>query len=127
MSENHNHSKKAGPRDGVYSKRIPAGRRTYFFDVRATKTNDYYITITESKRLPGDDGSPVYEKHKIFIYRDDFDRFFDGLKDSLEKANEYKANSPSQPQAESYSHPDEVEKDSSGTTSFTDVNFEDLK
>src|SRR6185436_8130962 len=100
MSENHNHSKKSGPRDGVFSKRVPAGRRTYFFDVRATKSNNYYITITESKKIFGDDGSSVYEKHKIFIYPDDFEKFMDGLKESLDKAAEYRENAPAAPQME---------------------------
>jgi hypothetical protein len=126
MSENHNHSKK-GPRDAAYSKRVPAGKRTYFFDVRSTKSNDYYITITESKRLQGDDGAPIYEKHKIFVYRDDFDRFFNGLKDCLEKANEYRANAPAMPQVDHVHHDDGAERDEQGSSSFTDVNFEDLK
>lgn len=59
-------------RDEVYSERVRAGKRTYFFDVRATRGNDYYITITESKKRFDDRG---YDKHKIFLYKEDFNKF----------------------------------------------------
>ena len=65
-------------RDEVYSERVKAGKRTYFFDVKATKSNDYYLTITESKRKPRDDGF-YYEKHKIFLYKEDFNKFTEAL------------------------------------------------
>lgn len=66
--------------DVVFSKRIKAGRRrTYFFDVRATRGNDYYLTITESKKRPDD----TYEKHKIFLYKEDFNKFLAGLNDAV--------------------------------------------
>lgn len=63
-------------REEVYSDRVRAGKRTYFFDVRATRANDYYITITESKRRHDDRG---YEKHKIFLYKEDFNKFQNAL------------------------------------------------
>jgi hypothetical protein len=63
-------------RDEVYSKRIKAGKRTYFFDVKATRGNDYYVTITESKRKQDGYG---YDKHKIFLYKEDFNKFVSGL------------------------------------------------
>ena len=56
----------------IYSKILRAGRRTYFFDVRATKAGDYYLTITESKKFTNDDGSFHYKKHKIYLYKEDF-------------------------------------------------------
>ena len=65
-------------RDEIYSERVKAGKRTYFFDVKATRSNDYYLTITESKRKPKDDGF-YYEKHKIFLYKEDFNKFVDAL------------------------------------------------
>ena len=65
-------------RDEIYSERVKAGKRTYFFDVKATRSNDYYLTITESKRKPKDDGF-YYEKHKIFLYKEDFNKFVNAL------------------------------------------------
>ncbi|HNP48125.1 MAG TPA: DUF3276 family protein, partial [Bacteroidia bacterium] len=62
-------------REEVFSKSVRAGKRTYFFDVKSTKANDYYLTITESKKRIGDDGNPFFEKHKIFLYREDFQKF----------------------------------------------------
>ena len=75
---------RAGDRDrngeDVYSKPVRAGKRTYFFDVKATKGgNDYYLTITESKRRQERDGSFTFDKHKIFLYKEDFDKFQEGL------------------------------------------------
>ena len=69
--------------DDVYSKPVRAGKRTYFFDVKATKGNDYYLTITESKRRIEKDGRFVYDKHKIFLYKEDFAHFTEGLNDVI--------------------------------------------
>ncbi len=66
----------------VYSEKVRAGKRTYFFDIKATKSNDYYLTITESKRKFKEDGF-FYEKHKIFLYKEDFDKFIEALNDSV--------------------------------------------
>ena len=63
----------------IFSKPVRAGKRTYFFDVKSTKGNDYYLTITESKKRMGEDGKFFYEKHKLFLYKEDFDKFADGL------------------------------------------------
>jgi len=63
----------------IFTKVVRAGKRTYFFDVKATKKEDYYLTITESKKRIGKDGKFFYEKHKIFLYKEDFDKFRDGL------------------------------------------------
>jgi len=62
----------------IYSQRIKAGKRTYFFDIKSTKANDHYLTITESKKRFKDDGY-FYEKHKIFLYKEDFIKFIDAL------------------------------------------------
>jgi hypothetical protein len=74
-------------REEVYSKKVRAGKRTYFFDVKATRSNDYYITITESKKRL-EDG--VFIKHKIFLYKEDFEKFAEGLKETVDyvKANQ---------------------------------------
>ena len=70
----------------IYSYRMKAGKRTYFFDVKATRGQDYYLTITESKRRPGSDpdGPASYEKHKIFLYKEDFNKFIDALHDAVD-------------------------------------------
>ena len=69
-------------REEIYSERVRAGKRTYFFDVKATRGNDYYLTITESKRKPKDDGF-VYEKHKIFLYKEDFNKFLEAMNNTV--------------------------------------------
>ena len=70
--------------EDVYSKPVRAGKRTYFFDVKATKgNNDHYLTITESKRRTERDGSFAFDKHKIFLYKEDFDKFVEGLQDAI--------------------------------------------
>ncbi len=74
----------------VYENAVRAGKRTYFFDVRATRNKDYYLTITESKKRFHDDGSVSYQKHKIFLYKEDFEKFSDALKDSFAKIIELK-------------------------------------
>lgn len=67
----------------IYSQRVRAGKRTYFFDVKATRSNDYYLTITESKRRYKDDGY-YYEKHKIFLYKEDFNKFVEALNGTVD-------------------------------------------
>ncbi|MDB4089059.1 PUR family DNA/RNA-binding protein [Flavobacteriales bacterium] len=78
-------------RDEVYSNAVRAGKRTYFFDVKATRGNDLYVTITESKKKYKDDGEFFYEKHKLFLYKEDFDKFKDGFNDVLNKIEELRA------------------------------------
>jgi len=70
--------------EGLYSKSVRAGKRTYFFDVRATRAGDYYLTITESKKRFSDDGKFFFEKHKVFLYKEDFDKFNDNLADAID-------------------------------------------
>ena len=70
--------------DEIYSKPVRAGKRTYFFDVKSTKgNNDFYLTITESKRRMESDGRFSYDKHKIFLYKEDFEKFVEGLQDAV--------------------------------------------
>ena len=116
MSDNHNQ------REEVFSKSVRAGKRTYFFDVKTTKAQDYYLTITESKKRIGDDGAPFFEKHKIFLYREDFQKFVDGLNEAIQHVGTLKPFEHPAP-GENNSGPD---TDQSGTSSFNDVNFDDL-
>ena len=78
MEENNNQNE-------VYSKKVRAGKRTYFFDVRATRGGDYYVTITESKKKYRDESedSFYFEKHKIFLYKEDFEKFSEALQHTL--------------------------------------------
>jgi hypothetical protein len=76
----------------IYSKVVRAGKRTYFFDIKSTKGNDLYITLTESKKTFGEEGDGNYQKHKIFLYKEDFEKFRDGLDDVLAKIDEIKSN-----------------------------------
>lgn len=71
-------------REEIHSKAIRAGKRTYFMDVKATKRNDYYLTVTESKKRFGKDGKFFYEKHKIFLYKEDFEKFVAGLNEMID-------------------------------------------
>jgi hypothetical protein len=112
-SGNHNSSGNSRE-DEVYSKAVRAGKRTYFFDVKSTKSNDYYLTITESKRrFNNDSGKFFFEKHKLFLYKEDFEKFSSGLNEAVEKIKALKKE-----QGEEV-----VEKVAS---EFTDVDFDDL-
>ena len=74
---------KENGKNEIYSQRVRAGKRTYFFDVKSTRSNDYYLTITESKRRYKEDGY-YYEKHKIFLYKEDFDKFVNALQETID-------------------------------------------
>ena len=114
MEGKENNNQDENRRDEVYSKAVRAGKRTYFFDVKATRAEDYYLTITESKRRFNNDNQKFYfEKHKLFLYKEDFEKFSDGLVDAIDKIKALKAE-----QGEEI-----VEK---VATEFSDVNFDDL-
>ncbi|UOB16984.1 PUR family DNA/RNA-binding protein [Abyssalbus ytuae] len=113
-------------KDEIFSKVLRAGRRTYFFDVRATKAGDYYLTITESKKFTHDDGSYHYKKHKIYLYKEDFAAFNDILAEMTsyvidEKGEEVISERHQKDFKKDYSH-DEEEK----AGSFTDISFDDI-
>jgi hypothetical protein len=74
-------------REEIYSKPVRAGKRTYFFDVKSTKGDDLYLTVTESKKRFRDDGTFYYEKHKIFLYKEDFEKFSEGLNEAIQFIN----------------------------------------
>jgi hypothetical protein len=113
---------------------LRAGRRTYFFDVRATKADDYYLTITESKKFTNDDGSFHYKKHKIYLYKEDFTEF----KEILAEMTDYIINEKGQEviserhQKDFKREDDFVAKeaktpeDTKSLDSFTDISFDDI-
>jgi Protein of unknown function (DUF3276). len=111
-------------KEEIFTKVVRAGKRTYFFDVKATRKDDYYLTITESKKRLGKEGKVFYEKHKIFLYKEDFDKFTEGLKDAVA----YIDNNQIEPEAPL--HTSEIESGDQNkslvTAEFTDVEFEDL-
>lgn len=118
-------------KEEIFSKVLRAGRRTYFFDVRATKADDYYITITESKKFTEEDGSFHFKKHKIYLYKEDFVSF----REILDEMTNYVLNNKGE-EVISERHqkdfkrlfvdkPEEVET-VMATESFTDINFDDI-
>lgn len=70
--------------DQILSKVIKAGRRTYFLDVKATRGGDYFLTITESRKVSHNDGSVTFDRHKIFLYKEDFSKFTEGLEEVID-------------------------------------------
>ncbi len=118
-------------REEVFSKAVRAGKRTYFFDVKSTKANDYYLTITESKKRIGDDGSPFFEKHKIFLYREDFQKFSEGLHEAIQHVGTLKVDDPDAAPYENRSPRQNPEQSAPATPAspaspYSDVNFDDL-
>jgi len=112
----------------IFSQVLRAGRRTYFFDVRATKAEDYYLTITESKKFTHDDGSFHYKKHKIYLYKEDFEEFNEMLKAATDYILDGKGEEViSERHQKDFKRPSDDENDEAvSTESFTDVNFEDI-
>ncbi len=116
-------------KDEIFSKVLRAGRRTYFFDVRATKADDYYITITESKKFTEEDGSFHFKKHKIYLYKEDFAAFTD----ILGEMTAYVLNNKGE-EVISERHQKDVKKEYSQETNevsnsekkFTDIDFDDI-
>ena len=131
--------KKAKPerteRSEQVSKVVRAGKRTYFFDVKTTQRNDFYLTITESKKKYNSDGRFIYEKHLVFLYKEDFQTFLDGLTEMInyvrsvphtEKFIPYHAKNV-------YHHEEEIVKGATAdeyeeavVENYTNVNFDDL-
>lgn len=120
----------------IFSKVVRAGRRTYFFDVRATKAGDYYLTLTESKKFTNPDGSFHYKKHKIYLYKEDFESFKETLDEMMSFIIDQKGEEviserhrpdyqkESNFQNETNDVPAEEAKNDS--SSFTDISFEDI-
>lgn len=123
-------------KDEIFSKVLRAGRRTYFFDVRATKAEDYYLTITESKKFTNADGSFHYKKHKIYLYKEDFEGFSEILNEMTdyivsEKGEEVISDRHQKDFKKEYEEGDEVEEtsetsESTSAKKFTDISFDDI-
>jgi effector-binding domain-containing protein len=115
---------------GIFSKTIRAGKRTYFFDVKSTRKDEYYLTITESKRKFLDNGNFRYEKHKLFLYPEDFEKFADSLEEIIQYIHE------NQPELKSEASEEVVKKETEEATvnveseiagkDFSDIDFEDI-
>ena len=113
----------------IFSQVLRAGRRTYFFDVRATKAGDYYLTVTESKKFTHDDGSFHYKKHKIYLYKEDFSEFNEMLAKATSFIIDEKGSEViSERHQKDYQKPEEevgIEEPKS-TQNFTDIDFDDI-
>ena len=118
------HDEKNG-KEEIFTSVVRAGKRTYFFDVKATRKDDFYLTITESKKRLGKEGKVFYEKHKIFLYKEDFEKFSEGLKESIAYIGNGKAEVATIRQSSSEVE-DRNEKDQMAVEEFTNVEFEDL-
>ena len=120
-----------GEQEEIFSKVLRAGRRTYFFDVRATKAGDYYLTLTESKKFSNDDGSFHYKKHKIYLYKEDFTAFSEILNEMMQFVIDSKGEEVISERHQKDFKKEEEDKgyseDTKGTSSsFTDLDFEEL-
>ncbi len=121
MEENEN---KERDREEIFSRAVRAGKRTYFFDVKATVGEEYYLTITESKRrFNNEQGKFFYEKHKLFLYREDFEKFINGMSDAMEFIKTGKA--PERPDFTPGDNGGDKE-DVPVTGKHSDISFEDL-
>ncbi|HSD15126.1 MAG TPA: PUR family DNA/RNA-binding protein [Flavobacterium sp.] len=119
-------------KEEIFSKVLRAGRRTYFFDVRATKADDYYITVTESKKFTEEDGSFHFKKHKIYLYKEDFAAF----KEILDEMTSYVLNHKGEEviserhqkdfKKEFFSERTTVETETRTAGSYTDIDFDDI-
>ena len=124
-------------REEIFSKVLRAGRRTYFFDVRSTKAGDYYLTISESKKFTNQDGSFYFKKHKIYLYKEDFQGFNDLVKEMTQYIIDEKGleviserHQKDYVKEDHQSKPEEKEETeetkSSSEENFTDVDFDDI-
>ena len=120
-------------KEEIFSKVLRAGRRTYFFDVRATKADDYYITITESKKFTEVDGSFHFKKHKIYLYKEDFAAFAEILEELTSYVLNHKGEEViSERHQKDFKKEYDSEKSEEeevklpSTSSFTDIEFDDI-
>lgn len=133
MSDNENNER--NDREEIYSKVLRAGRRTYFFDVRSTRAGDYYLTLTESKKFTHEDGSFHYQKHKIYLYKEDFETFTEHLKEMTdfvynekgeEVISERHQKDFKKEELPENNFDENFQNDVEAPKSFTDVKFEDI-
>jgi hypothetical protein len=111
-------------KEEIFTKVVRAGKRTYFFDVKATRKDDYYLTITESKKRLGKEGKVFYEKHKIFLYKEDFDKFAEGLREAVDYIDTHRE-ATEMPAPSERIETDES-KENLVAAEFTNLEFEDL-
>lgn len=107
-------------RQEIYSKVVRAGKRTYFFDVKSTRNDEYYLTITESKKRYSENGRMEYEKHKIFLYREDFDKFTGCLQEIVDFIDK------NQPEIMISERAEEVAVEEETGIDYTNVDFEEI-
>lgn len=116
----------------VFSKPVRAGRRTYFFDVKATRNDDYFLTITESRKKQGKDGSFFFDKHKIYLYKEDFQKFAEGLEEVVEYVKKHKPEFFSEETENKEDNPknseqnDQQEPTSTSKDNIVDIDFDEL-
>ena len=115
----------------IFSQILRAGRRTYFFDVRSTKAGDYYLTITESKKFTHDDGTFHYQKHKIYLYKEDFTEFLEQLQQATDFiVNEKGLEVISERHQKDFKKEEhittETDLENITTADFTEVSFDDI-
>ena len=108
----------------IHSEIVRAGKRTYFFDVKSTRNDEYYLTITESKKRFGDNGKFHFEKHKLFLYKEDFDKFADSLQDVVSFIREKQPEQITVQEGEKTEEKTEVVAEP--IKDFSDVEFEDI-
>ena len=113
-------------KEEIFSKVLRAGRRTYFFDVRSTKADDYYITITESKKFTEEDGSYHFKKHKIYLYKEDFAAFQEILTEMTDFVVSQKGEEVISERHQKDFKRESYSTEGSSTESFTDISFEDI-
>ena len=121
MEENKQHVN-----EDIFSKVLRAGRRTYFFDVRETKASDYYLTITESKKFTEEDGSYHYKKHKIYLYKEDFQNFKDILEEMTTFITKERGLEVISERHQKNFNKENSETIGSESNGYTDFNFEDI-
>ena len=117
-------------KEEIFSKVLRAGRRTYFFDVRSTKADDYYITITESKKFTEQDGSFHFKKHKIYLYKEDFTAFSEILEEMTQYVLNQKGDEViSERHQKDFKKENDIEKNNTTlplNKDFTNINFDDI-
>jgi len=114
-------------REEIYSRPVRAGKRTYFLDVKSTRGDDLYLTITESKKKFKEDGTFFFEKHKIFLYKEDFEKFTEGLNDAIQFIMDNNGGITSSPRTEvSETTASETDSESNNTDTWSNVDFDDL-
>ena len=110
----------------IFSQVLRAGRRTYFFDVRATKADDYYLTVTESKKFTHDDGTFRFQKHKIYLYKEDFTDFHEMLTKATDYIIAEKGDEVISERHQKNFKKEETNDENPSTENFTDVSFDDI-